>query len=457
MAYAFHLTTSLDFKTLYAPGFLEAPPTLVLPSVALQTLGRVLVLNAAYFDSGFTILGFVLDNLTAIKVEEIFYEKIPKSLSLSSTTGSVIQDSSQEVLSPDDGSKLVSAPLRNYDPAAGLYATPEGLAKFVRSILHHDLLSSRRTDLYLKSTSFLSTPQDTVDLTPSPWSVDVYTKAGDGVLYAAYITMIPQYDVGITIDVAVPDDHETGRDLLNYMVQEGMPYFENRSRAGTQQATISGGNGPNIDIRIHPFGENERGRVVFKSINNQRSITGIYKDNCANWLSVAQSRCQGLPVDELDSITEDGVVKGLKYQLAFLLSRISTFARQLLFDRTPTAFDIRTLYLSIIYDFKQYASSISSPAQTSPSPSLTSFSYQPQATPSKKMCWFDVAQSRMVCGHYGPDELLRMRWCNETRPCGNYRLNYFGLSRKRDPCIDCILDRRWVLVGGRWRKFYFAM
>lgn len=75
----------------------------------------------------------------------------------------------------------------------------------------------------------------------------------------------------------------------------------------------------------------------------------------------------------------------------------------------------------------------------------------------QKMCWFDVAPSRMVCGHRGPDELLRMRWCCDTKPCGDYHLNYFGLTRKRDPCVDCILDRSWVLVNGRWRKFSILM
>jgi hypothetical protein len=189
------------------------------------------------------------------------------------------------------------------------------------------------------------------DLTPSPRPVDVYTKAGDGVLYAAYIVIIPEYDVGITINVAGLDNYAAGRDLLDLMVQEVVRYFENLAREQARNkytgkyvndkdslvltvdqgpgikitewtsqgkpvlkawAAISGGNDPNVDARIYPVGENERWRVVLEAVTSQRSMTGIYKDYCANWFSVDQFRYQGLPVDEIDFVTEDGVIKGLK-------------------------------------------------------------------------------------------------------------------------------------------------
>lgn len=189
------------------------------------------------------------------------------------------------------------------------------------------------------------------DLTPSPRPVDVYTKAGDGVLYAAYIVIIPEYDVGITINVAGLDNYAAGRDLLDLMVQEVVRYFENLAREQARNkytgkyvndkdslvltvdqgpgikitewtsqgkpvlkawAAISGGNDPNVDARIYPVGENERWRVVLEAVTSQRSMIGIYKDYCANWFSVDQFRYQGLPVDEIDFVTEDGVIKGLK-------------------------------------------------------------------------------------------------------------------------------------------------
>ncbi|KAH7260019.1 beta-lactamase family protein [Fusarium solani] len=375
---AFDLATGLESKVLRALGFPEAPPAPGTPvcdtadtglctrseffeSLKNNNLTWQPGQKAAYSNSGFIILGFVLEKVTSMKFKDIIYEKISKPLGLSSATGFELQDPSRAVLPPDGGFELMSLPLGNYDPTAGLYITPEDLAKFVRSILRHDLLPAPLTDLWLKPTSFLSTAQGAVgmpwevyrvsDLTPSPRPVDVYTKAGDGVLYAAYIVIIPEYDVGITINVAGLDSYAAGRDLLDLMVQEVVRYFENLAREQARNkytgkyvndkdslvltvdqgpgikitewtsqgkpvlkawAAISGGNDPNVDARIYPVGENERWRVVFEAVTSQRSMTGIYKDYCANWFSVDQFRYQGLPVDEIDFVTEDGVIKGLK-------------------------------------------------------------------------------------------------------------------------------------------------
>lgn len=69
------------------------------------------------------------------------------------------------------------------------------------------------------------------DLTPSPRPVNFYTKAGDGVLYANFIVIIPEYNVvGVTINVSGPDTYAAGRDLLVLVVQGVVPYFENLAR-----------------------------------------------------------------------------------------------------------------------------------------------------------------------------------------------------------------------------------
>ncbi|RSL81365.1 hypothetical protein CEP51_005910 [Fusarium floridanum] len=175
--YAFDLATSLVFEALRALGFLEAPPMPGAPVYdTADTRPKTYIefseslkdniltwkpgQRAANSNSGFTILGFVLENLTLIKFKEIIREKISKPLSLPSATGFVVQDLLQAVLPPDRGSELVSIPSETMAP--GPYKTPEDLAKFVRSILHHDLLSSPRTDLQIKPTSFLSTAQGAV-------------------------------------------------------------------------------------------------------------------------------------------------------------------------------------------------------------------------------------------------------------------------------------------------------
>jgi CubicO group peptidase (beta-lactamase class C family) len=72
--------------------------------------------KAAYSNSGFIILGFVLEKVTSMKFKDIIYEKISKPLGLSSATGFELQDPSRAVLPPDGGFELMSLPLGNYDP-----------------------------------------------------------------------------------------------------------------------------------------------------------------------------------------------------------------------------------------------------------------------------------------------------------------------------------------------------
>ncbi|UPL04239.1 hypothetical protein LCI18_015173 [Fusarium solani-melongenae] len=329
----------------------SAPPAQFFESLKNNNLTWHPGQKAAYSNSGFIVLGFVLERVTSMKFRDIIYKKISKPLSLSSATGFELQDPSRAVLPPDGRFELMSVPLENYDPTARLYATPEDLAKFIRSILIHGLLSAPRTDLWLKPTSFVSTAQGAAgmpweiyrvsDGTPSPRPVDVDTKAGDGVLYTAYTVIIPEYNVGMTTNVAWSDSYAAGRDLLNVMnlVREQACNQYTREYANDKDsliltvdqgprikitewtsqgkpvlkawAPISGGNEPNVDARIYPVGENEHWRVVFEAIAHQRSATGVFTDYCISWFSVDQFRYQGLPLEEIDFVTEDGVIKGL--------------------------------------------------------------------------------------------------------------------------------------------------
>ncbi|RSL63964.1 hypothetical protein CEP53_004230 [Fusarium sp. AF-6] len=116
--YTFDLATSLEFKTLHALGFLEAPPIPGTPVYDTADTGQCTRSDqkGACFNSGFTILGFVAQNLSSIKFKEIISENISKPLSLPSAAGFVLQDLPQAVLPADRESELVSFPLRNHGP-----------------------------------------------------------------------------------------------------------------------------------------------------------------------------------------------------------------------------------------------------------------------------------------------------------------------------------------------------
>ncbi|KAM0428196.1 hypothetical protein ACHAPT_007097 [Fusarium lateritium] len=363
--------------------------------------------KAAYSNSGLIILGFVLETVTSQKFKDIIHKKLSKPLGLSSATGFDLQDLSRAALPPEGGFELISIPLGNYNPTAALYSTPDDLAKFVRSILRHDILSAPQTDLWLKPTSFLFPSQGTVgmtweiyrtsDLTPCPRPVDIYTKASDSVLYAAYIIIILEYSVGIAINVAGPDSHATGRDLLDLIFQDVVRYCEVPAR------------------------EQARNKHTEKYTTNNDSLFRMV--NQGPGIEISEWTSQGKSVLEAWASISGG--------------------------KDPKV-DAR------IYPVGEYERGVPSAAQTPP-PNRnghSSFTNSPQNIPLQKMCCFDIAPMKMVCGHRGPDSLLRLRPCEKglEKPCGDYQFNYFGMSRKRDPCVECIVNRVWTLVNGRWRN-----
>lgn len=72
--------------------------------------------KAAYSNSGFIVLGFVLEKVTSMEFKDILSENISKPLDLCPATGFELQDSSRAVLPPDVGFELISLPLGNCNP-----------------------------------------------------------------------------------------------------------------------------------------------------------------------------------------------------------------------------------------------------------------------------------------------------------------------------------------------------
>lgn len=240
---------------------------------------------------------------------------------------------------------------------AGLYATPDDLSRFVRGVLSHKLLTGPKTDTWLQPATFTSSfyssvgmPWEiyrTTSLTPSARPVDVYTKSGDVGVYAAYIALIPEYDVGFTINAAGADAYITSRALLDEVTKIVVQGLDQLARSQAQsrytghysrnndslilaiddgpglkiEKWISNGDsvlgawqqlragGGRVDARIYPIGKDNRWRVVFEAVGN--TSASPFGDACYSWFQVDQFRYQGLPVDEIDFDIEDGRVKGL--------------------------------------------------------------------------------------------------------------------------------------------------
>lgn len=184
-------------------------------------------------------------------------------------------------------------------------------------------------------------------LTRSTRPVDVYTKSGDVGVYAAYIALVPEYDVGFTVNAAGTDAYIASRTLLNEITTMIVQSLDHLARSQAQSRYIghySGNNdslvlavdqgpglriqkwichgdsvlrawqqlrggGGQVDARIYPIGQENRWRVVFELVDE--TSAGPFGDACYSWFQVDQFRYQGLPVDEIDFVMEDGRVHGL--------------------------------------------------------------------------------------------------------------------------------------------------
>ncbi|RSM05370.1 hypothetical protein CDV31_009608 [Fusarium ambrosium] len=372
--YTFDLATTFPPKVLHRLGFpdVERPPEVPLcdtlsdlPCTRAEFF-KDLENNeyvwqpgqrAAYSDLGFILLGFALENMTGLSYGDIILQQISNPLNLSSVVGFKLEDVSKSILPTEGGSQWIERDFGNYAATAGLYATPDDLSRFVRGVLSHKLLTGPRTNSWLQPATFTSSFYSSVgmpweiyrstSLTPSVRPVDVYTKSGDVGVYAAYIALIPEYDAGFTINAAGADAYITSRALLNEMtkiVVQGLDQLARSQAQSRYTGHYSGNNdslvlaidkgpglkiqkwtsngdsvlgawqqlragGGQVEARIYPIGKDDRWRVVFEAVSN--TSTSPFGNACYSWFQVDQFRYQGLPVDEIDFVIEDGQVKGL--------------------------------------------------------------------------------------------------------------------------------------------------
>lgn len=248
----------------------------------------------------------------------------------------------------------------------GLYSSPNDLNKFLRAILNYDLLTNADTNAWLKPQAFTSSPLTAVG---APWEIfrptslvssgrpiDVYTKSGGLPGYNAYIAVIPEYEIGLSINVAgaADKDYAIVREIFSAALQNLVPGLEALARAqaaakyagtytstagnATSSLTLSVDGGPGlkidewtlldnsvleiiamlhraegaagIDVRAYPVGAEDRWLLVVERVAGEED-TSVYAGTCETWFTLDQMRFAGLPTDELDFVVEDGEVVGV--------------------------------------------------------------------------------------------------------------------------------------------------
>lgn len=127
--------------------------------------------------------------------------------------------------------------------AGGMFSSTNDILSFGSAILSYDLLSARKTKAWLQPSAFVPSLGQAVgapweiyrsdDLTSDGHTVDVYTKSGDLGLYHAYIALVPEYDLVISVLTGgseVTQDHAARTRILSAVVSSFMPALEQAAR-----------------------------------------------------------------------------------------------------------------------------------------------------------------------------------------------------------------------------------
>jgi hypothetical protein len=187
-------------------------------------------------------------------------------------------------------------------------------------------------------------------LAHSPRITEIYTKQGSIPGYGSFIAVIPEYNIGITINVAGEAAFLATRYLLDLVVQNIVPKLETLTRAQAEVkyageygdgsgsdsrmvvvvddgpglriaewtsnnvsmiqtwASMQGRDPATAEVRAYPVGEEDRWQVLL----NVEVPFALFEQACEQWIIVASFRYAGLPVDEISFVLKDGSVSGLR-------------------------------------------------------------------------------------------------------------------------------------------------
>jgi hypothetical protein len=178
------------------------------------------------------------------------------------------------------------------------------------------------------------------------------------------VALVPEYDVGITVNTAGDDSSETAAKwLLDTGVEALIPALEELARTqarikytgryesatdnGTSNSSMSlvldiddgpglrvvewtnrgksilgaiaaivgiNDDATTLDVRAYPVGEDNRWRLVFETRHqNEDGRQSMFDLACETWFQVDNYRFAGLPIDELVFVvTDGGVVEGVR-------------------------------------------------------------------------------------------------------------------------------------------------
>ncbi|KAL9083558.1 MAG: hypothetical protein Q9165_008483 [Trypethelium subeluteriae] len=186
--------------------------------------------QSTYSNTGFVLLGMVLEKMTGREYTDVIAERITQRLGLNRTT----------FTKPHDKDGVIPAVPNDWDwdigiknPTGGLYSTAYDTATLLRSIMRSDLLTQEATNkwLHVQSESpglysFYGMPWEitrTAHATSDGRAVTMFTKGGDLGGYHSRLSIIPEFGVGASVLVAGrPEALPTLLETVDNVLLKGM-------------------------------------------------------------------------------------------------------------------------------------------------------------------------------------------------------------------------------------------
>ncbi|RSL62137.1 hypothetical protein CEP53_004856 [Fusarium sp. AF-6] len=175
--------------------------------------------SPAYANTGFILLGAILQNITGKSLDEQFSGDIfgPLGMSRTSTQAPSKDKWDNAVIPVNNDTELEIYYLMSPDPAKSsgtLLSTINDLTKFGTSILNYTLLPGDVTRKWMKPHSHTTRLDYSVG---GPWEIpryvlpetglviDLYTKSGDAGLYSSFLVLVPEFEIGFSILAATSE------------------------------------------------------------------------------------------------------------------------------------------------------------------------------------------------------------------------------------------------------------
>ena len=197
--------------------------------------------SPGYANSGFTLLGMAISNITGKTYETLYHEDVFEPLGMLSSfsaapTGE--EDLERAVIAGPPETSGFWYPDDLPTPSGGLLSTTNDLAKFGINLLNSTLLTPAQTRRWMKPVSFTSSYSYAVG---APWEIiryvnpttgkitDLYTKLGDAGFYGGIMVAIPDYDAGFTILNAYSNESlrsAATQVILDYIGEAVVPALE---------------------------------------------------------------------------------------------------------------------------------------------------------------------------------------------------------------------------------------